>query len=289
MKPNHTIQAHSSHVNKVLFTKDDSMLFSFGFSGELRCWNTTDWSLIREFEGHTETVNGGVEYNGNLITVSRDKKINFFELDSGKLTDTVEDHKKGIDNILMTADQKYLLTSGQDKMAVSRNMDGSLIASLKPTGKNLSIKTTTPDGKYVVVGGMGDQLHVFTIPELEPVASFDAGKVAISCVRCHPEKDLAWCLDYSGALNVIDTKNWKVTDVVPLNRKGIIGLAYAPGRNELAITADKAVLLLDADSLEVKQELSSSAKGNYGVNYSHNNKLLALASADKKVRIWELD
>lgn len=289
MKPTNIIQAHSSHVNKVLFTKDDSMLFSFGFSGELRCWNTTDWSLIREFEGHTETVNGGVEYNDNLITVSRDKKINFFELDSGKLFHSLEDHKKGIDNILMTRDQQYLLTSGQDKMAVSRNMDGSLIASLKPTGKNLSIKTTTPDGKYVVVGGMGDQLHVFTIPELESVASFDAGKVAVSCVRCHPGKDLAWCLDYGGSLNVIDTKNWEVTKVVPLNRKGVIGLAYAPKRNELAITADKAVLLLDADSLEVKQELSSSAKGNYGVNYSHNNKLLALASADKKVRIWELD
>lgn len=289
MKPTNIIQAHSSHVNKVLFTKDDSMLFSFGFSGELRCWNTTDWSLIREFEGHTETVNGGVEYNERLITVSRDKKINFFELESGKLFHSIEDHKKGIDNILMTRDQQYLLTSGQDKMAVSRNMDGSLIASLKPTGKNLSIKTTTPDSKYVVVGGMGDQLHVFTIPELESVASFDAGKVAVSCVRCHPEKGLAWCLDYSGSLNVIDTKNWEVTQVVPLNRKGGIGLAYAPKRNELAITADKAVLLLDADSLELKQELFSSAKGNYGVNYSHNNKLLALASADKKVRIWELD
>lgn len=289
MKPTNIIQAHSSHVNKVLFTKDDRMLFSFGFSGELRCWNTDDWSLIREFEGHTETVNGGVEYNGQLITVSRDKQINFFELDSGKLTDTVADHKKGIDNVLMTADQRYLLTSGQDKMVVSRNMDGSIIANLKPNGKNLSIKTTTPDGKYVMVGGLGSQLQVFTIPELEDVATFEAGKVALTCVRCHPDKDLAWCLDYSGGLNIIDTKNWKVSQVVPLNRKGVMALAYAPARNELAITAEKAVLLLDADSLEVKQELSSSAKGNYGINYSHDNKLLALASADKKVRIWKLD
>lgn len=289
MKPTTIIQAHSSHVNKVLFTRDDRMLFSFGFSGELRCWNTDDWSLVREFEGHTETVNGGVEYNGNLITVSRDKRINFFELDTGKLTDTVEDHKKGIDNILMTADEKYLLTSGQDKMAVSRNMDGSIIASLKPTGKNLSVKTTTPDGKYVMVGGMGSQLQVFTIPELEEVATFEAGKIALTCVRCHPDKDLAWCLDYSGGLNIIDTKNWKVSQVVPLNRKGVMALAYAPARNELAITAEKAVLLLDSDTLEVKQELSSSAKGNYGINYSHDNKLLALASADKKVRIWKLD
>ncbi|GAB5522518.1 MAG: hypothetical protein Roseis2KO_03900 [Roseivirga sp.] len=289
MKPTTIIQAHSSHVNKVLFTKDDSMLFSFGFSGELRCWNTADWSLIRELEGHIETVNGGVEYNGNLITVSRDKRLNFFEIDTGRLTDTVEDHKKGIDNILMTRDQKYLLTSGQDRMAVTRNMDGSRIAELKPNGKNLSIKTTTTDSKYVLVGGLGNLVQVFTIPDLKEVASFEVGKIALTCIRCHPEKDLAWCLDYSGGLNLIDTKNWKVTKVLPLGRKGMMSLAYAPARNELAVTADKAVLLLDADSLEIKQELSSTAKGNYGINYSYNNKLLALASADKKVRIWELD
>lgn len=289
MKPTIIIQAHSAHVNKVLFRKDDSMLFSFGFSGELKCWNTTDWSLIREFEGHTETVNGGVEYNGSLISVSRDKKINFFELDSGKPFHTVEDHKKGIDHILMTRNQKYLLTSGQDKMAVSRNMDGSPIASLKPNGKNLTIKTTTTDSRYVMIGGMGNQVQVFTIPELEPVTSFEVGKIAHTCIRCHPTKDLAWCLDYAGGLNIIDTKNWKVTQVIPLKRKGTIGMAYAPHRNELAISVEKAVILLDADTFELRQELSSTAKGNYGVNYSHDNKVLALASADKKIRIWELD
>lgn len=288
MKPTTIIQAHSSHVNKVLFAQDDSMLFSFGFSGELRCWNTTDWSLIREFEGHTETVNGGVEYNGQLITVSRDKKINFFELNSGKLLHTVEDHKKGIDNILKTTDNQYLLTSGQDKMAVSRKMDGSSIASLKPSSKNLSIKTTTPDSKHVMVGGMGSLLQVFSIPELAPVASFEVGSIAHTCIRCHPHKDIAWCLDYTGGLSLIDTANWKIGEVAMLNRRGTVGMAYAPLRNELAITADKAVLLIDADSLSVKQVLTSTAKGNYGINYSHDNKLLVLASADKKVRIWEL-
>jgi WD40 repeat protein len=265
------------------------MLFSFGFNGELKCWNTADWSLIRELKGHTETVNGGVEYNGSLISVSRDKKINFFELDTGKCFHTVEDHKKGMDNILMTPDEKYLITSGQDKMAITRNMDGSPIAALKPNGKNLSIKTITPDSRHVLIGGMGDRLQVFSIPDLKAVTGFQAGKIAHTCVRCHPDKELAWCLDYAGNLNIIDTTHWKVTQVIPLNRKGTIGMAFAPLRNELAISADKAVLLLDADSLELKQELASTAKGNYGLNYSNDNKLLAMASADKKVRIWELD
>ena len=150
MEPTHIIEAHSSHVNRVLFSEDDQLLFSFGFSGELRGWNTSDWSLARNYEGHTETVNCGVQLGDQLISVSRDKTINFFEINSGKLLQTVSDHKKGVGHISKTANEQYLLTSGQDFMAVTRNADGSQIKSLKPNGK-MGVLTTTPDSKYVLV------------------------------------------------------------------------------------------------------------------------------------------
>jgi len=289
MEPTHIIEAHSSHVNRVLFSEDDQLLLSFGFSGELRAWNTSDWSLARAYEGHTETVNCGVQLGEQLISVSRDKTINFYELNTGKLLQTVSDHKKGVGHVSKTANEQFLLTSGQDFMAVSRNAYGSMIKSLKPNGKNLGVLTTTPDSKYVLVGGYSNDIQVFTIPELEEVARFEAGNIAITSVRCHPEKALAWALDYGGHLNLIDTANWTRTQTVDLKRKGVMGMAYAPGRNELAITADKAVILLDADTLEMKQELKSTAKGNYGLSYSQNEKWLALASADKRVRLWQLD
>ena len=289
MEPTKVIEAHSSHVNRVLFSEDDRMLFSFGFSGELKAWNTEDWSLIRNYEGHTETVNCGVQLGDQLISVSRDKRINFYDMASGKLLNTVSDHKKGVGNISKTANEQYLVTSGQDLMVALRQTDGSLIKSLKPNGKNLGIKTTTPDSKYVLVGGYSNDLQVFSIPDLAEVTRFEAGNVAMTAVRCHPDKHMAWGLDYSGHLNLIDTVNWKRTEAVNLKRKGVMGLSYAKDRNELAVTAEKAVILLDADSLELKEVLKSPAKGNYGLCYSHDEKVLALASADKRVRIWELD
>ena len=289
MKPTTTIEAHSSHVNKVLFSKDDSTLWSFGFSGELRAWSTSDWSLVRNYEGHTETVNGGVEIGDQLISISRDKTIRFFNRDTGELLNTIADHKKPVGNILKTRNEQYLLTSGQDLMAVSRNLDGSVINKLKPSSKNLGILTTTPDSSAVLVGGYSKEIEVFSIPELESVKRFEACQVAATCVRCHPEKPVAWCMDYTGVLNVLDSVTWDRTQVVDLQRKGTMGMAYAPGRNELAITAEKVVLLVDADTLEVKQVLDSPPKGNYGLNYSHNEQFLALASADKRVRVWELD
>ena len=289
MKPTTIIEAHSSHVNKVLFSKDDSLLWSFGFSGELRAWNTSDWTLLRNYEGHTQTVNGGVELNGHLITISRDKSIHFFDINTGEVVRTVQDHKKPVLNIVKTRDERYVLTSGQDLMAVTRHTDGSIINQLKPNGKNLGVLTTTPDGLTALVGGYSKEIQLYSIPDLQPEGKLEACQVAATCVRCHPEKPLAWCLDYSGTLNVIETSMWERIQTVDLGRKGTMGMAYTPGRNELAITAEKAVLLMDAESLEVKQVLDSPPKGNYGINYSHNEQWLALASADKRVRVWKLD
>ena len=289
MEAAHIIQAHSSHVNKVMFTLDDQLLISFGFSGELRAWSTQDRSLVREYEGHTETVNCGVQLGDQLVSGSRDKTIHFFDIRTGVLQKTISDHKKGVYHISQTADGQYLLTSGQDLMAVTRELDGTLIKSLKPNGKNLGLLTSTPDSRYALVGGYSSDIQVFSIPDLDEVTRFEAGKMAITSVKCHPEKPLAWCLDYSGHLNLVDTEKWERARAIDLKRKGVMGMAYAPGRNELAITAEKAVILLDADGLEVKNELKSSAKGNYGLSYSHDEQWLALASADKKVRLWQLD
>lgn len=289
MKPSHIIQAHSSHVNNVLFAEDGNSLYSLGFGGELKQWDCSDWSHIRDLDGHTESVNCGLFLNGQLVTGSRDGKINFYEPTEGKLVHSVDAHKKaGVTALSKTADDQYLLSGGQDKMVVVRNPDGSVVSELKPNAKNIWIKTTSADGKHALVGGYSSQLQVFSIPDLEKVTEVEAGKMALTNVKLNQGGDVAWCLDYTGGLTVLSTEDWATVKRVELKRKGVIGMTYSAQRNELAITADHAVLLVDAASLQVKQELESKAKGNYGLRYSPDHKVLALASADKRVRVWEL-
>lgn len=288
MKAHHIIQAHSSHINKVQYSQDGTRLFSCGFSGELKEWNTDDWSLNHAYEGHSKTVNVCVEANGQLISGALDGCLNFYDLGSRELLNTHRDHKKGITRLRLSPDGKHILTSGPDRMLVLRDLGGEILGALKTDARHVGVSAVSPDSDYAIVSGLGNTLRLFSLPDLSLLKSMEVGETAIRCVIIPQQLQLAYVLDYEGTLSVLDRNSWKLIKAKKMSRTGGIGMAFAPERNELAITADKAVLLVDADSLEEKQVLSSSAKGNYGLSYSPDESQLALASADKKIRIWNL-
>lgn len=288
MKATHIIQAHSSHINKVLFSQDGTRLFSCGFSGELKEWNTQDWSLNHSYPGHTKTVNICVEVGDQLISGALDGNLNFYTLKSRELLHTHTDHKKGITRLKLSPDKQHILTSGSKRMLVLRNIQGEIQKELKSDGKHLGVSAISPDSNYAIVSGLGNTVRLFGLPDLDLIKTLEIGKVAITCILIPPKLNLAYILDYEGTLHMFNTQNWELVKHTSLNRKGGLGMAFAAGRKELAITADKAVLILDAENLEEKHVLSSSAKGNYGLSFSPDESLLALASADKKIRIWEL-
>jgi len=286
MKANHIILGHSSHVNGVKFSKDGSKLYSFGFSGELKVWNSSDWSHLQDLEGHSKSVNGLLELDKSLASGALDGNLNMYDKASGQLLKTYDDHKKGINGLKVSDDGKFILTYGAKRMAVLRNAEGEILNELKADARHQTVKVISPDNSYVLIAGVGNKVRKFSLPDFELVNELEIGQVAIN--RIVETDQNTWILDYSGEVFQLNTSSWELKKQHKLNRKGVMGMCYAPGRKELAITADKAVVILDADNLEEKQILSSEAKGNYGLSWSPDEKILALASADKRIRIWEL-
>ena len=288
MKATHIIEAHSSHVNGVKFSQDGELIFSYGFSGELRAWSSSDFSLQMEYEGHSKSVNGLVETDKHLISGGLDGKLNFYEKGNPLPVKSLEDHKKGISAMKLSQDGSRLITTGEKRMLVVRNEEGNVLQELKADAKKVSIKAISPDNSYCVLAGLGNKVRVFSLDELREIHSFELGQIAINGIRLSEDASTAWALDYSGQVFKLKIENWEIVKALKLERKGVYGICFDEKRKELAITADKAVLLLDADSLEIKQVLKSEAKGNYGLSYHPNGSQLALASADKRLRIWEL-
>ncbi|MDW3646827.1 MAG: hypothetical protein R8P61_07190 [Bacteroidia bacterium] len=286
MKADYIILGHSSHVNGVTFSKDGSKLYSFGFSGELKVWNSSDWSHLQDLNGHSKSVNGLLELENSLMSGALDGKLNVYEKESGKLIKTYEDHKKGINGLKLSDDEQFILSYGEKRMAVLRNAEGEILNELKADARHQSVKVISPDNSYILIAGVGNKIRKFSLPDFDLLKEMEIGQVAIN--RVIETKNQLWILDYSGEVFQVDAQSWELKKQYRLNRKGVMGMCYAPTRNELAITADKAVIILDAESLEEKQLLTSEAKGNYGLSWSPDEKTLALASADKRIRIWEL-
>ncbi|MEM6805084.1 MAG: hypothetical protein AAF696_27055 [Bacteroidota bacterium] len=288
MKATHIIEAHSSHVNGVRYSRDGHTLFSFGFSGELKAWSTLDLSLHMEYQGHSKSVNGLLQTQKYLISGGLDGKLNFYEKGNPLPIRTLEDHKKGVSALRLSPDGSRMITTGEKRMLVLRDTEGEIIQEVKADAKRLSIKAISPDNAYCLLAGLGNKVRVFSLDDLAEIHSFELGQIAINGIRLSTDGSTAWALDYSGQLFKLNTSHWEIEQELALKRKGVYGICFDDKRSEVAITADKAVLMLDANKLEVKEILKIEAKGNYGLAYHPGGHQLALASADKRVRIWEL-
>ena len=56
----------------------------------------------------------------------------------------------------------------------------------------------------------------------------------------------------------------------------------------LALTFDRGVGVLDAGTLQLLARESTPVKGMYGLAFSPDRALLATASADGRVRVWDV-
>lgn len=74
-----------------------------------------------------------------------------------------------------------------------------------------------------------------------------------------------------------------------LNAAGTFSLALAPGGEQIALGVDHQVMLWSVEQGIQIAELSVKPKGVYGLAFSPDGRWLALASADRRIRVWKRD
>nr|WP_321234141.1 hypothetical protein [uncultured Psychroserpens sp.] len=281
------IKAHSSYVNKVVFESDGKSFYSLGFNGEIKKWDTESLKLLEEYHIHDKTVNDLIVLQNKLLSVSGDGYLKVMDKKKKITTRSYLIDKKGINNFKSVSDKLVWISTASQNLILFNISEMKILKKIKLNFKNQVVLSFNKSKNLIAVGGLGNLVHFFGSSDGQLIHAIDTHETAISSLMFLNNSKCIF-LGHKGNLSLILLKKSTTENGKNLHGNNFYSMTLNKAKNILAISSAYKVTLLKVDTLEIIKEIDTICKGNYGLTFSPDGKLLALASADKKVRLWNI-
>ncbi|WP_181349486.1 WD40 repeat domain-containing protein [Thalassobacillus sp. CUG 92003] len=282
------MQGHSSHVNKVRFSKDSNYIASAGFSGELYLWDVETREKVQVYEGHTQTVNG-VEFlnDETLVAASGDGTITAHSISTSAPELEWQDPKSGVNHLAVSHKKEHIITSTKTNLFIVREWpDGHIITKKKSDHKQSGVMDTAQTHLHMMIGGLGKQLRRFDIQSGEEIERMKAHETATMGFRFFDDDRHGISVGYDGAIMIWDMTAHQLLESHQVGDTGFYGIAVSPQGDRAAVCLPHALKIIRLKDLAT-EAVDVSPKGNYDVTFSPDGQRIAMASADKRIRLFE--
>ncbi len=155
-------------VNDLEFTADGKRLLVAsgvsGLYGHATLFNTADWSIVQEFQGHRDTLySATLSPDGTVLaTAGYDRQIILWDVKTGQPLRTLEGHNGAVYDLAFHPNGEVLASSSGDETGkVWRVANGQRLDTLsQPEAEQYAI-AFHPNGQHVVAGGADNRIRVW--------------------------------------------------------------------------------------------------------------------------------
>jgi WD40 repeat protein/tetratricopeptide (TPR) repeat protein len=249
-----TLKGHNSPVSSVLFSSDGERIVSADLDGRLILWNRQG-NLITTLKAHNQTI-WSIAFSPDSQTIasaSADQTVKLWSRE-GQLLKTLDEHKRAV-------------------FSVSYSPDGQSIASADTNG-NIIFWSQTGIQKTILRGHRNAVNQVSFTPDSQMLISASKD----STVRLWNLNSIPQVFQPSEAVyNMIFSPDGQLLASVSDQKQVILWKAHRSAKQQLPYALSKQFSFKD----------HSDVVNN--ISFSPDGKLIASASQDKTVKLWNLE
>jgi serine/threonine-protein kinase len=295
-----TLQGHRGALNGIAISPDGKTLASGSVDNTIRLWDVATGEERATLTGHrNEIVELAFTQDGKtLVSCSSDDTIRVWNVETREELRTIAAHSRDVHSIQLTADGE-IISSGADGMIKVWNLaTGEEVRSLNTNSEKLLKIVLLPDQQTLVSADNRGTIAFWNLNTGTEQSRFTAHTGSINTMAVSPDGKILASGGTDGTVKLWNLANGELLHTLTGHTGWIWNIIFSPdgeavptelrGALIASSSLDGTVKLWNLDGTLI-DTLAGHAGWVMGTAFTPDGKLLATGSADRTIKIWQIN
>jgi WD40 repeat protein/class 3 adenylate cyclase len=282
-------------VSGLAFSPDGKRIVTAGGGGKARLWDLTTGYNLRDFVGHTDTINYGTAFSPDgkyIVTGSWDATVRVWDVRTGKEAGLIKGNLVSVNDVVLSPDGKYILTASDGAVQLWDLKTGEEIRQFG--GQQQVYRATfSPDGKYVLTAAPGvndGKVRLWDMTTGELIREYQAPIGGMNAVDFTPDGKYILADGVDNAVHLWDVQTAKEMHQLIGHTDSIYTAIFSPdGKTIATASQDGTARLWDAQTGQELRRFIGHTAGLENIAFSPDGKYILTGSDDGTAMLWDVD